>query len=199
MIRSWMIAAGFALGFASSALAQEASDDGIDGDYVRLEAGEKGPPQWSEVTFDIDRDKMKVSTILGRSVGSAGGQTVVATSYQDLCTTPCRLSMRPGLRTFSVYGQGRTPSAIELDLRRGSEHLVRGKTGPIAARLTGSYIRLLSAIAVITGATILAVDLAEPDPEFRLGVGGPILAGGLGGVAVSIPFTIVGRSKLTEE
>lgn len=179
---------------------------GDDGDYAQLEEGQVAPEGWATVKFDTDHDKMRVSTVLGSSVGYAAGTTVYATTYQSLCLTPCVLAIKPGLRDFVVGGQGRTPAGISLDLRPNSAHSVVGKTGPVGARLGGIMLVSLGLSGLLTGGTLVGVDAAVGGTTSGPGgkslirqIGMPMLIGGGASTVLGIPLIIVGRSRLTEE
>lgn len=183
------------LGIMLSNPAFAAGDDGVDGDYAVLDEGQSGPPGWPVIQFDANRDGLHVATILGTSVGSAGGTTVAVTSYQDLCLTPCLLTIRPGLRKFSYYGNGRTPGGIELDLRKDSNLRVYDKSGSLAAAYLGTFSLVWGLIGAGIGIPLWVIGGDDSPGLKKAGVLATTIGGGM--MVVGVPLVILGGSKVT--
>ncbi len=181
-----------------------AEDQG--GDYMQLEEGDVAPPGWSTIEWRLDRPQMKVATVLGKSYAtSSTGATASATSYQDLCMVPCTLAIKPGVRTFTAYAGGATPASLQLDLRKGSQHVIRGESGDLMRYSVGRYGAVLGASAIFTGFVVAGLayqtDLLTGEKAWDrddLALGGAL---GAVGTLVAVPTLILmnrNRSTLTE-
>jgi hypothetical protein len=165
---------------AGSAAASPAIPSGGTQPFAVLHADE------SIVSVVSKRDGITLSRRSGSASGSAGRYRAEVTGYDELCTTPCQISLPAGTHTFAVAKPGGKPlEADPVTLPSGKATMTVSVIDRTAARVG---LGVLGAAGLISGFALVLSDsggsAGSPD------IVGPLVLGALGTGVLVLAFGI---------
>jgi hypothetical protein len=192
-------------GEATEAVALAESDSG---------SGEAAPSTADVASIEINStgDAVTVARITERmtATGAAGGTvvTIAGVAWKDLCISPCKIELEPGLHELMIYGDGVTGATNKFDLKAGTHHL-RVDPGSSALSTGGVWLTAFGIVAIVMGGTLYLV--SSPDTRYNADgtttetesstqkLATPLLLGGVLGTGVGIGMIYAGATTFERE
>jgi hypothetical protein len=164
-------------------------------------------PVGQNATLQVDSTKpgLAVGIIEGRSTGrgyvaGAGYATIHTTTYRDICMSPCKVELPPGMYEFTFHGRNFTRNELQVDMKAGQTERLSVDPGSHVVRIASYYGLGAGLLAVIYGGIFLPTELSAPPRERTIGAGAAagVLGGGVALTGLSIWGLKASKTVVTE-
>lgn len=158
---------------------------------------EPPPPGTGRVILDTNGEPAKVVEITGAATASNGAYSATIVGIRPLCTTPCVVDLPYGSHPLVLHSISDESHQSETEIDVGARakvfrHTLGERKDGGSLRTAGGSLLTLGLLAATTGAILWFAGSKNHSGDLA-GTGQLVTGLGAGGVALSIPFLIVGR------
>ncbi len=151
------------------------------------------------ILLDANGERAKVVEVTGSATASNGRYSATIVGIRPLCTTPCVVDLPYGTHPIVLQSTTDETHRSEADLEvtaraKVFRHALGERRDGGAAQAIGTTVLTLGLVAATTGALLWGLGSANSGGASLVEKGQLITGLGAGGIVLSIPFLVVGRS-----